>query len=163
MFTQKTLDFLSENRFMNSKDWFAEHKEEYQKYVLQPMTELANELAPTLRAIDSQIGTEPKTAMSRIYRDIRYARDKMLYREEMWLSFKRDKKEFLQYPEFFFVFSPYSVLYGCGYYSVSAETMNTIRKMILENDPMFQKAIEAYESQNEMTLEGDSFRKSRYP
>jgi len=163
MFTQKTLDFLSENRFMNSKDWFAEHKEEYQKYVLQPMTELANELAPTLRAIDSQIVTESKIVISRIYRDLRYAKDKMLYREEMWLSFKRDKKEFLQYPEFFFVFSPYSVLYGCGYYSVSAETMNTIRKMILENDPMFQKAIEAYESQNEMTLEGDSFRKSRYP
>lgn len=150
---------------MNSKEWFSEHKEEYNKYVLQPLAELASALAPTLSEIDGQIVTEPKVdkTISRIYRDLRFSKDKLLYREEMWLSIKRDKKEFPGYPEFFFVVSPYNFLYGCGYYSVSAETMNTIRKMILENDPMFQKAIEAYESQNEMNLEGDSFRKSRYP
>jgi uncharacterized protein (TIGR02453 family) len=108
MFTQKTLDFLSENRFMNSKEWFSEHKEEYSKYVIQPLAELAAALAPTLSAIDSQIITEPKVdkTISRIYRDVRFSKDKLLYREEMWLSVKRDKKAFPGYPEFFFVVSP---------------------------------------------------------
>lgn len=148
---------------MNSKEWFAEHKEEYKKYVLQPLTELANALAPTLHAIDSQIVTESKIVISRIYRDLRYAKDKMLYREEMWLSFKRDKNEFPRYPEFFFVFSPYNILYGCGYYAISPETMNTVRKLILNNDPMFVKALAAYENQNELVLEGERYKKSRYP
>lgn len=165
MFTKKTLDFLSENRFMNSKEWFSEHKEDYNKYVLEPLAELAKALAPTLTAIDRQIITEPKVdkTISRIYRDLRFAKDKLLYREEMWLSIKRDKKEFPGYPEFFFVVSPYGFLYGCGYYSTSAETMNTIRELILTGDPMFLKALEAYENQSDLILDGDSFKKSRYP
>ena len=159
MFTQKTLDFLSENRFMNSKEWFSEHKEDYHKYVLEPLAELASALAPTISSIDRQIITAPKVdkTISRIYRDLRFSKDKLLYREEMWLSIKRDKKEFPGYPEFFFVVSPYGFMYGCGYYSTSAETMNTIREL------MFLKALDAYESQNDMILDGDGYKKSRYP
>ena len=35
-FSQKTLDFLFENRLHDSREWFAQHKKEYQELVIQP-------------------------------------------------------------------------------------------------------------------------------
>ncbi len=165
MFSQNTLDFLFQNRLNNSKEWFLDHKSEYNEHVLSPLTELAISLAPTISAIDEQIITEPKVdkTISRIYRDTRFSKDKMLYREEIWLSFRRNKKTFPQYPEFFFVVMPNEFIYGCGYYAATADVMEVIRGLILAKDPMFLKAQKSYESEPEFILEGDVYKKSKYP
>jgi len=164
MFSQKTFNFLVENRQRNSKEWFLEHKNDYYNYVLQPLTELSIALAPTISSIDNLITTEPKInkTISRIYRDTRFSKDKLLYREEMWLSFKRDKKVYPNYPEFFFVMTPNEFIYGCGYYSATANTMNSIRELILNNDPIFIHALNAYENQHIFIMEGDAYKKSQY-
>ena len=75
MFSPNTLDFLSENRFQNSREWYRAHKAEYNAFVHAPLVEMVEALAPTLEQIDSRIITEPKTdkTISRIYRDMRRA------------------------------------------------------------------------------------------
>ncbi len=124
MFSAQSFDFLMENRFMNSKEWFYEHKHIYDEHVLKPLTELAIEMAPTIEMLDSTIVTTPKInkVLSRIYRDTRFSKDKSLFRESVWLSFKKDKKEFRHYPEFFVVINPQMLMYGCGYYYMMPET-----------------------------------------
>ncbi len=165
MLSQKTFDFLIQNRLNNSKDWFAAHKSDYNDHVLQPMTELATALAPTISAIDELIITTPKVdkTVSRIYRDTRFSKDKMLYREEVWLSFRRDKKAYPHYPEFFFVAMPSEFIYGCGYYAATADAMDSVRNLILDNDSTFSKAKQAYENQSDFFIEGDMYKKSKYP
>lgn len=165
MFEEKTLDFLMENRLQNSRQWFSEHRGEYEKYVLNPLAELAVELAPTLFEIDPQIISVPKVdrCISRIYRDMRRCRDGMLYRDEMWLTFKRDKHEFPCYPEFFFVISPSGLLYGCGYYDQGGGAAECLRQLIIAEDPAFVKADRAYRAQSALPLAGDVYKKSRYP
>lgn len=64
----------------------------------------------------------------------------MLYREDMWLSFKRDKKRYPNYPEFYFYFTPTAMSYGCGFYTPTAGTMAALREMILKHDAPFEKA-----------------------
>ena len=59
-FSAKTLDFLFENRLHDSRIWFEEHKEEYQKQVLFPLQELVRQLTPHVLKIDSQFTTEPR-------------------------------------------------------------------------------------------------------
>lgn len=165
MFSQKTFDFLFQNRMNNSKEWYTEHKSDYNDYVLKPLADLATELAPAISAIDSHIVTEPKVdkTISRIYRDTRFSKDKMLYREEMWLSFRRDKKAFPNYPEFFFVVMPNEYIYGCGYYAATADAMDSVRRLILDDHPMFLKALKAYENQSDFVIDGDVYKKSKYP
>ena len=138
MFSPNTLDFLSENRFQNSREWYRAHKAEYNAFVHAPLVEMVEALAPTLEQIDSRIITEPKTdkTISRIYRDMRRAHGDF-YREEMWLSFKRDKHMFPRYPEFFFVFSPRGFFYGCGYYATPSDTMQCLRQMVVEDHPAY--------------------------
>ena len=164
MFSPETLDFLATNRFMNSREWYAEHKPEFKQYVMQPMIDLVGALTPTLERIDDRIVTEPKVdkTISRIYRDMRRAHG-AFYREEMWLSFKRDKHMFPGYPEFFFVFSPTEFFYGCGHYCPSGETMTCLRQMIRDDHPLFRKADKVYRSSETYTLYGEPYKRSRFP
>lgn len=164
MFTPATLDFLTENRFMNSREWYQANRDTYKAVVLQPMIEFAEALAPTLEKIDPQIITEPKVdkTISRIYRDMRYARGE-LYRDEMWLSFKRDKHMYPGYPEFFFAFSPQSFCCGCGYYAASAETMECLRQLVLTDHPAYLAAQKALDAQQVFFMDGDLYKRSKYP
>ncbi len=164
MFTPETLDFLSTNRFMNSREWYAEHKGEYKAHVLQPLVEMTEHLAPTLEEIDAQILTEPKVdvTISRIYRDMRRAKGDF-YRDYMWLTFKRDKHRFPRYPEFFFVLSPTGFFWGCGHYAAAAETTACMHEMILGNDPLFCKADRALRRQHDYHLDGETYKRSRFP
>ncbi len=165
MFSPQSFDFLIENRFNNSKEWFHEHKYIYDEFVLKPLTELATEMAPTIESLDPTIVTTPKInkVLSRIYRDTRFSKDKSLFRESVWLSFKKDKKEFRHYPEFFVVITPQVLMYGCGYYYMMPETVKAMRKMIESNHPAWQKALKSYEKQNIFTLEGDMYKRTKYP
>ena len=165
MFSPKTFDFLIENRLANSKEWFHEHKNIYDEYVLKPLTELASALGPAIEAMDGKIVTVPKInkVISRIYRDTRFSNDKSLYRESMWLSFKRDKKAFPHYPEFFVAFSPQIFSYGCGYYWAKPETMKCMRKLIENGAPEFKKALKAYENQSVFKIDGESYKRTKYP
>lgn len=150
---------------MNSKDWFHEHKNIYDEYVLKPLTDLAVQMGPSIEAMDPTIITIPKInkVLSRIYRDTRFSKDKSLFRESMWLSYKKDKKEFPHYPEFFVVLTPQKLMYGCGYYYMKPETVKAMRELIEENHPAWKKALKAYEKQNVFSLEGDMYKRSKYP
>ena len=150
---------------MNSREWYAAHRDDFRRLVFEPMAQLVGEVAPTVSSIDPLIVTVPKTdkTISRIYRDTRYSNDKLLYREEMWFSFKRDKRRFPHYPEFFFVLGPHGFSYGCGYYKMGRGALENLRRLILLRDPAAEAALEAYAAQNRFTLGGDSYKRSRYP
>lgn len=164
MFTPMTLDFLADNCFMNSREWYQEHKEDYKNFVLRPLVEMVEALAPTMEKIDSFILTEPKVdkTISRIYRDARYAKG-VLYREEVWLTFKRDKHMFPGYPEFFFALSPKGFCYGCGYYAAPAATMECMRNLVYENHPAYLAAEKAYQAQSSFYMDGYLYKRSKRP
>ncbi|MBE6883257.1 MAG: DUF2461 domain-containing protein [Ruminococcaceae bacterium] len=165
MFTEKTIHFLVENRIMNSRRWFAEHHDDYSKYVVEPLAQLVCDLAPTALAMDELVVTEPKTGktISRINRDTRFTKDKLFYREEMWISFRRPKHQYPQYPEIYFSLGPNGFSYGCGYYLMKKEALENFRRLIQLRDPLFLAALEAYESQNIFTIGGDAYKRTRYP
>jgi len=163
MFTPRTLEFLTENHLRGSREWFAEHKGEYQELVVRPLHELTAALTPTAEAIDPLLVTDPKAVVSRIYRDMRFAKGGSPYRDLMWLSFRRDKQAYPCWPEIYVIVSPDVFFYGCGHYAARADVMDTIRHMILEKDPRFLRAKEALEDQQNFKLEGDRYKKSRFP
>ena len=164
-FTRKAIDFLFENRMRNSKSWYVEHKSDYQNYVFIPLAEFVEKLAPTLLEIDSLLICEPKVdkSISRIYRDTRFSKDKSLYRDVMWCSFMRLRKLTGGLPGFFFELSQTGFRYGCGYYMAATDTMDSMRKLIINGDKDFKKALKAFEHQTVFAMEGDSYKKSRHP
>ena len=121
----KTLEFLFENRLHDSRTWFAEHKKEYQSLVIQPMRQLVMDLSPTMLELDPQFITEPKVdkTIARIWRDTRYTKDPSLYRDHLWLIFKRGGRMHAQdYPGIYFEINQDGFGYGCGFYHASTRT-----------------------------------------
>lgn len=165
-FSKNTLDFLFENKLHDSRTWFAEHREQYQEYVISPMRQLVQALEPTMLKLDPEFITEPKVGktISRIWRDTRYSKDPSIYRDNMWIVFrKRSSKLQAECPGFYIDISGAGLSYGCGFYQASTGYMETMRTMILESHPSFKKALAAYRKQKVFVLEGDLYKRPHFP
>lgn len=159
--TPETLAFLGENRLRNNRDWFHENKPLYRTLVQEPLLELSAQIGPIVHKIDPLITTEPKRTLSRLWRDVRFSKDPSLFREEVWLVFRRGKG--MEYPSFFFEFSPLICRYGVGYYSAPTPVMQTVRRWVLEKDKRFLAAQKAYKSLPGFVIEGDEYKRNKYP
>ncbi|MGN1338809.1 MAG: DUF2461 domain-containing protein [Oscillospiraceae bacterium] len=160
-FTQQSIDFLFENRLHDSREWFNEHKQDYQRLVIEPMTRLIEELAPTITKIDPLIEINPKR-ISRIYRDMRLHPDS-IFRDHVWYTFSRVKEQYQALPGFYFSVGAAGVSYGCGYYCASAKSMQSLRALILAGDDSFRAAFSAVNKQKTFELYGDMYKRSKFP
>ncbi len=132
---------LAENCFNNSKAFYEEHKEEIKRGIRQPLYDLISDLSESLAAVDSQILLIPNRMISRVRRDTRYTRDKSLYRENVWIMFMRDKKEWnYRQPCMWFEFSPQGMNYGVGTFGCDPTFMAAFRKKLDEKGEEFLKA-----------------------
>ncbi len=75
-FTQKTLTFLRQLARHNDRDWFREHRTDYETHVKGPMIAVIDHLAVDLPHIAPDLVANPKTSMYRIYRDTRFSANK---------------------------------------------------------------------------------------
>ena len=164
-FSPKTLDFLFENRLHDSRDWFLEHRGDYQRLVLEPLQELAAALAPGMLELDDQLTTDPRVdrTICRIRRDTRFSHDKSLYRDNMWIIFKRGRMHGTQAPGLYFEINGRGFEYGCGFYDASASYMERLRRMALQGAGGFPSAKRAYERQGIYRMEGTCYKRPHYP
>lgn len=164
-FSAQTLDFLFMNKLHDSRDWFNERREEYDRDVMEPMRKLVSDLAPVMMEIDPLLICEPKVnkSISRIFRDTRFSKDKSIFRDTFWCTFMRDKKLYHGMPGFFFELSPRGFRYGCGYYQARPEAVDTVRKMILEGSPDFKKAERCIAENNKFKMMGERYKKTKFP
>ena len=162
-FTLETLDFLSLNRAMNSREWFHAHRAEYESLLLAPLAELTLALAPALADIDPAIVCDPRVgkSISRIWRDTRRGPDLPIYRDVMWCIFLREKYAAL--PGFWFEFSPRALRWGCGWYQTPPEVMDAARTLIKENGPAWQNAKKAALARPDFALEDTRYKRTRHP
>jgi len=91
VFTQETFRFFRDLGRNNKKVWMDANRERYQAAVVQPFRRLLEELAPVVLALDDRFDTTGRTGanFSRINRDIRFAKDKTLYKTQMYLKFQQ--------------------------------------------------------------------------
>lgn len=161
-FTKQSTDFLFENTVRDSKEWFREHKAEYQKYVIVPFAEFIEAMRPVMADIDSRIECDPRR-ISRLYRDARYARGGSIFRDHIWCSFMPERGRYECPPGFYFEFSPNGFGYGFGYYQTPPDTLAEIRRMIIDRDPLAVAAVDSIEDQKIFELYGDPYKRDRYP
>jgi uncharacterized protein (TIGR02453 family) len=91
VFTQETFRFFRDLGRNNKKVWMDANRERYQAAVVQPFRRLLEELAPVVLTLDDRFDTTGRTGanFSRINRDIRFAKDKTLYKTQMYLKFQQ--------------------------------------------------------------------------
>jgi uncharacterized protein (TIGR02453 family) len=164
-FSRQAVDFLFENRLHDSRAWFEEHREEYNRLVLTPLRSLVVALTPTMLQIDPQFTVDPTVnkTIARIYRDVRFSKDKSLFRDSTWITFMRNKRFWAGLPGYYFWLGQNGFSYGFGYYEASTESMRLMREMILKNDRAFRPAFRAMENQSRFAVGGPRYKRSKYP
>lgn len=152
-----SLFLLAENRFHDSKAFYEEHKPTIKRDIIQPLRGVIAELMPSMLAIDPLIGG----SVSRVRRDNRYTKDKLMYRENMWLVFLRDKRAWNWcVPAFYLDFSLSGAEWGMGFYSVTPAIMKCLRRRVEANPERAIKAIRQAERAG-FVLEGDPYARPR--
>lgn len=163
LFSAETIDFLIENCYQNSREWFWAHHKEYEDRVLHPMRALADRLSGAAEAIDPAIMTDPRSVVSHINRDLRYSANQSLYRDYMWLGFKRDKKSHPHYPEIFFGIMPDGICIGCGCWQMEPDAMAALRRSVLDDTPEFRAVSRWYASQTRFAADGRCYKRTKFP
>jgi uncharacterized protein (TIGR02453 family) len=97
-FRKDTFQFFRELGRNNHKLWMDENRDRYQECIMQPFRRFLEELTPAVLNLDAEFDLSGKTGtnFSRINRDIRFAKDKTLYKTQMYLKLQRpspDDKE----------------------------------------------------------------------
>ncbi len=89
MIEPKTFDFLKDLVKNNHRDWFLENKEKYEQ-ARENVIDFAGETLKLLAQIDPQVQADldPKKCVMRIYRDVRFSKDKTPYKSNFGINFK---------------------------------------------------------------------------
>ena len=157
------IELLCINRFNDSREFYEEHKEQLKQGITVPMRQIMLDLSDLMYDIDEQMFTDPVRSVSRIYRDTRGNRSKTKYRENMWMFFRRYKKEYPQAPFYFFEFFPDRYGFGLVFWTWRVTHFHIVHEMILEQPKRFLKEVKACEDAGLEFDCRDVYKKDRYP
>jgi uncharacterized protein (TIGR02453 family) len=122
-FEKSTFKYLQDLQKNNNRDWFADHKETYLK-AQQNAKEVFAEINANLQRHDEI----EKSKMMRIYRDVRFSKDKTPYKAHFANSFSRLGKELRA--SYFLRIRPGESFLAGGFWEPNKEDLFRIRKEI---------------------------------
>lgn len=135
--------FFKELKANNERPWFEANKQRFQGSVQAPMSEFIEAMRPRLAKVSKNFVADPKPnggSMFRIYRDIRFSRDKRPYKENAGCYFRHDSARGVHAPGFYMHFGVDDVFYGGGMYMPEPQALAKIRDAIVAK-PAAWKAI----------------------
>lgn len=151
---------LAQNRFNNSKTFYDEHKEEIKRLAIIPLRQIVEALSEYMQKIDDKIYLNPAYIVSRVRRDTRFTKDKTLYRENLWITFSRYKKNWTNVPCFWFEIEPTAYSYGVGLFRTTPDMLQIYRDALIQNPNIFRKAVKSCMDIGAV-LEADHYKKEK--
>lgn len=137
-FTPATIQFFKDLKDNNYKEWFEEHRSVYENELVKPFKELIAMLTPTMYNIDPQFELRPHRVLSRIYRDVRFSKNKDPYKTCLWMSFQSPTPDWVNIPGFFMELNADTYFYGMGLFGPKKKTMDALRDRIAYDAKEFQ-------------------------
>lgn len=126
-----TLEFLTELAVNNNREWFQEHKSQFDP-IWAGMKEFVQQLILGLSSFDPHIQSEIKASkcMFRIYRDTRFSKDKTPYKVWLGAGISVDGRK-LHGPEYYLHIQPGDKSFvAVGYWKPEKEHLAAIRQEI---------------------------------
>ncbi len=112
-FEPDAVQFLADLATNNSRDWFQPRKSEYERLLKRPLEQLCVALGERFAARGIPLTSDPAHSPMRIYRDIRFSKDKSPYKANIAASFPWGVGE-QHGPGGYFHFQPGEMFVGGG-------------------------------------------------
>lgn len=140
MLKKETLNFIKDVAENNNREWFAANKDVYEA-AKEDALALAAAIIPELAKIDPILSAEadPKKCLLRIYRDVRFSKNKDPYKNNygMWFSTKKGGNE----PGYYLHIQPGKSFLAGGYWMPDVPHLKLIRQEIDYNAEDFKAII----------------------
>ena len=142
-FTDETLAFLRGLKRHNDRDWFNEHRADYEANVKDRMVEIIGRLAEDfVRFAPDQVAS-PKISMYRIHRDTRFSADKSPYKTHVAAVFPHRTLTKHGGAGLYFHVSPDEVFVGAGIYAPEPAHLYQLRQHVSSNFGRFRTIVES--------------------
>ena len=161
--TPQIIELLSLNRFNDSKEFYEEHKEELKQGATIPMRQIVLDLSEDICEIEPLADTNPNYVVSRIRRDTRRSKSKLMYRENLWLMLRRNKFQYPFAPFFWFEFDVTGYAFGLGMWTGKPAQFDFVRKIIVEHPKKWLNAVKQAENAGFSFSCNDFYKKDKVP
>lgn len=147
-FSPATLRFLRGLARNNTRPWFEAHRTDYEGQVRAPMHALIEEMDVRLARLAPEIIGHPTRSMFRIYRDIRFSKDKSPYKTHAacWFYHRDADRRVGSEAEgggagFYFHVAPGGSFVGGGIWMPPRSVLNRLRDAIAEDYKGFDRIV----------------------
>ena len=158
-FSEKTFRFLRALARNNSREWFHEHRGDYDAQLRDPFLSLITDLQPAVLALSSHYRADPKPvagSLFRIHRDTRFSNDKSPYKSWSGARFFHERHKQVEAPSFYLHIQPGACFVGAGLWHPSPESQRRIRQFILDNPGAWKAAVHAPAFRRRFDMDGES-------
>ncbi|MBI33838.1 MAG: TIGR02453 family protein [Flavobacteriales bacterium] len=134
--------FLREIKNNNNRNWFAQNKSVYQQHQ-DLLVSFAEKMMVRLNEHDKIEYRSGKKTVIRVYRDIRFSKDKSPYKTYSGMGFRRSTQ--LLRGSYYIHLEPSKSFVGGGFWEPSKEDLLKIRKGIESDESEFRKIVSSQE------------------
>ena len=133
-------NFLKELKNNNNKEWFDKNRDVYKKAKME-FEDLINVLIFEVKKIDKEIDvTSAKECMFRIFRDVRFSKNKSPYKTNFGAYIKRGGRKSL-YPGYYVHIEPGDSFVAGGIYAPEPAVLKAVRQSVFERTDEFKKIL----------------------
>jgi uncharacterized protein (TIGR02453 family) len=138
-FNEAGLAFLRSLKRNNDREWFNARKPIYEAEVKEPMLALIQAINEELTGFAPEFVRDPAKCMFRIYRDTRFSKDKVPYKDHAAAWWVRQGLGKTSGAGFYFELNPIQITVAAGCYMPEREQLLAIRRHLLGRHEEFRK------------------------
>jgi uncharacterized protein (TIGR02453 family) len=161
-FSPELFAFLRELADHNDREWFAAHKARYVAEVQEPALAFVEDVGLRLPAMSRHFVADARTtggSLFRIYRDIRFAKDKTPYKLHAGIQFRHARARDAHAPGYYLHLEPGSVFMACGTWHPDRDTLHAIRTAIAARPGRWQGIVEEPAFRQHFRLGGETLKR----
>jgi uncharacterized protein (TIGR02453 family) len=138
-FSNEALKFLRGLKNNNDREWFGERKDVYERELKAPMLALIDEVNHAMLEFAPEHVRPAQKIMMRLYRDIRFSKDKRPYKNHVSAWWVRDGLQKTSGGGFYLQVSSTEVLIAAGVYMPEREQLLAIRRYLVDHHAEFRR------------------------
>jgi uncharacterized protein (TIGR02453 family) len=153
-FRPEAIQFLADLTANNERAWFQPRKGEYERLLKEPLEALCVALDERFRARRIPLRADPAKSPFRIYRDVRFAKDKSPYKTNIGASFPwageatadgggRSPAENVHASGGYFHLSPGEIYIGGGYWHPEKPWLDAFRRRVADEPAELRRLLDA--------------------
>lgn len=136
------IEFLEELSKNNNREWFAENKQKYEA-AKNAFLKIITSVHAAISVFDAEIrGIKPQDCMFRIYRDVRFSKDKSPYKTNFGAYFNKNGKK-IHNAGYYFHMEPGNCFLSGGIYMPPPPLLKSLRQEVYYNFDEFKKIVNA--------------------